>query len=140
MRTTRFLIATAVFTATLYAHEPPASVSDDTRGHNDTPIIAGQKWRVHDMERPRPAKVTPGPYVSNAPPADAIVLFDRKDISQWVNRAGAVSCRSRNRKSLMGPSRSFHGPDGCKPSRVSETAFCTCSGWLLPATPARDRA
>ena len=70
MRMTRFLILTAAFSAMLHAQEPPASVGDDTRGYNDTPIIVGQKWRVHDMDRPRPAKVAPGPYVSSAPPAD----------------------------------------------------------------------
>jgi hypothetical protein len=36
------------------------------------------------MERPRPPKVTPGPYVMAAPPSDAIVLFDGKDLSKWV--------------------------------------------------------
>jgi hypothetical protein len=57
---------------------------DDVRGYSDTPQIPGQKWKVHDMERPRPPKVTPGPYVMAAPPSDAIVLFDGKDLSKWV--------------------------------------------------------
>lgn len=84
---TRFLIVmTAALAATLLAQEPPASVGDDTRGYNDTPTIIGQKWRVHDMARPRPVKVTPGAYVSTTPPSDAIVLFDGKDLSQWMNR------------------------------------------------------
>jgi hypothetical protein len=56
---------------------------DDVRGYSDTPQLPGQKWKVHDMERPRPVKVTPGPPVPAAPPADAIVLFDGKDLSQW---------------------------------------------------------
>ena len=62
----------------------PASAGDDVRGYNDTPQIPGQKWKVHDMNRPRPVKVTPGPYVMEAPPADAIVLFDGKDLSKWT--------------------------------------------------------
>jgi hypothetical protein len=39
------------------------------------------------MSRPRPAVVTPGPAPS-APPSDAIVLFNGKDLSQWVGRGG----------------------------------------------------
>jgi hypothetical protein len=57
---------------------------DDIRGYSDTPQLPNQKWKVHDMERPRPPKVTPGPYINGAPPADAIVLFDGRDLSQWV--------------------------------------------------------
>ncbi len=72
--------------AALAAQEPPASAGDDVRGYNDTPQLPGQKWKVHDMSRPRPPKVTPGPYVSEAPPSDAIVLFDGKDLSQWQTR------------------------------------------------------
>ena len=36
------------------------------------------------MERPRAPKVTPAPVSSAAPPSDAIVLFDGKDLSHWV--------------------------------------------------------
>jgi len=70
----------------------PESAGDDVRGYNDTPQIPGQKWKVHDMERPRPQKVTPGlPLLNEAPPSDAIVLFNGKDLSQWVaqGRGGA---------------------------------------------------
>ncbi len=63
----------------------PESAGDDVRGYNDTPQLPGQKWKVHDMERPRPRKVAPGePLLMEAPPADAIVLFDGKDLSHWV--------------------------------------------------------
>jgi hypothetical protein len=84
--------------AVLAAQQPPAaapaksqqipeSAGDDVRGYNDTPQIPGQKWKVHDMERPRPPKVTPGfPLLNEAPPSDAIVLFDGKDLSQWVTQ------------------------------------------------------
>lgn len=67
---------------------------DDIRGYRDTPQIPGQKWKVHDMDRPRPVKVKPGPMVSAPPPADAIVLFDGKDLSQWeqvARRGGTVT-------------------------------------------------
>jgi hypothetical protein len=62
----------------------PPEAGDDVRGYNDTPQLPGQKWKVHDMERPRPPKVTPAPYVEEKPPADAIVLFDGKDLSKWM--------------------------------------------------------
>jgi hypothetical protein len=62
----------------------PASHGDDTRGYNDTPQIPNQKWKVHDMDRPRAPKVTAAPVSSAAPPSDAIVLFDGKDLSHWV--------------------------------------------------------
>lgn len=53
------------------------------QGYSDTPVIPGQKWRVHDKERPRPAVVTPGAQPGQ-PPSDAVVLFDGKDSSKWL--------------------------------------------------------
>ena len=52
-------------------------------GYTDTPFLPGGKWRVHDDTRPRPKVVTPGKTAANAP-ADAIVLFDGKDLSEWM--------------------------------------------------------
>ena len=57
-------------------------------GPAELPIIPGTPWRIHDMARPRPPVVTPGPGVA-APPSDAIVLFNGKDLSQWAGRGGA---------------------------------------------------
>lgn len=56
---------------------------DRTLGYDDTDYLPGQRWRVHDVARPRPAKVTPGASVGQ-PPSDATVLFDGKDLSQWL--------------------------------------------------------
>lgn len=50
--------------------------------------LPGQRWRVHDPDRPQPRKVTPGKSLASAePPSDALVLFDGKDLSRW-NGAG----------------------------------------------------
>ena len=75
------------------AAAPQKEAGDDRRGYTDTPRIPGQKWRVHDAERPRPRKVMPGlPLLNEAPPADAEVLFDGKDLSKWVTmgRGGKI--------------------------------------------------
>jgi len=48
-----------------------------------------EKWAIHDMDRPLPPVVDPGaagPPV--AAPADAIVLFDGKDLIQWEDGKG----------------------------------------------------
>jgi hypothetical protein len=56
-------------------------------GYQDTPIIPGTKWHVHDGERPQPVVVTPGQPSTQekvgTAPSDAIVLFDGKDLSKW---------------------------------------------------------
>ncbi|MBI3210663.1 MAG: DUF1080 domain-containing protein [Candidatus Solibacter usitatus] len=54
-------------------------------GFTDTPMLPGQPWHVHDSNRPHPPIVTPG-KTPGAPPSDAIVLFDGKDLSKWAQR------------------------------------------------------
>ena len=62
---------------------------DADLGFTDTPILPGMKWHVHDPDRPHPRVVTPG-VTPGAAPSDAIVLFDGKDLSKWVQHgAGA---------------------------------------------------
>ena len=50
-------------------------------------------WLGHDRDRPLPAAITPGTFSSQEqpgrPPSDATVLFDGKDISQWVAMDGS---------------------------------------------------
>ena len=56
-------------------------------GYKDTPILPWCGYHVHDPDRPAPKKVTPaGPDITGktgTAPADAIVLFDGKNLSQW---------------------------------------------------------
>lgn len=44
---------------------------------------AAEQYPQHDRNRPAPKVVVPGPPVSTPAPADAIVLFDGKDLAQW---------------------------------------------------------
>lgn len=51
---------------------------------------APARWKPHDMNRPRPPIVKPAPQkLPLAPPADALVLFDGKDLSQWRSQDGS---------------------------------------------------
>jgi 3-keto-disaccharide hydrolase len=47
------------------------------------------QWKIHDMNRPVPQVITPGTSsAQDAPgkaPSDAIILFDGKDLSQWLD-------------------------------------------------------
>ena len=69
------LIISLVFAVSSFAEEP---------GYTDTPLIPGSTWRVHDKNRPQPKIVEPGTGdLGITPPADAIVLFDGKNLDQW---------------------------------------------------------
>ncbi len=47
------------------------------------------EWKVHDEDRPQPPMVDPGPAQDPVPPpADAIVLFDGTDLSNWEKTNG----------------------------------------------------
>lgn len=58
-------------------------------GYDDTPVLPGQRWKVHDPARPQPRIVAPGTEstqaAAGAAPADAVVLFDGKDLAGWVS-------------------------------------------------------
>jgi hypothetical protein len=53
------------------------------------------KWEIHDRNRPNPAVVTPATASTQdapgKPPSDAIVLFDGKDSSHWLQKDGSPS-------------------------------------------------
>jgi hypothetical protein len=53
-------------------------------GFKDTPMLPGQKWHVHDPDRPYPWVVRPGARPGEAP-SDAVILFDGKDLSKWAH-------------------------------------------------------
>jgi len=51
---------------------------------------AGQdQWAIHDPARPMPPLVAPGPAGPPVPaPADAVILFDGKDLAAWTDAKG----------------------------------------------------
>ena len=68
--------------------KPHEIIIDGVAGFQDTPMQPDGLWHVHDPARPQSPIVTPGASFSEnaAPPSDAIVLFDGKDLSQWVDK------------------------------------------------------
>ncbi|MGE3172613.1 MAG: DUF1080 domain-containing protein [Planctomycetota bacterium] len=57
-------------------------------GYTDTERLP-DGYRVHDRDRPYPPVVTPSPAgAPQAPPADAVVLFDGRDVSAFVGGDG----------------------------------------------------
>jgi hypothetical protein len=52
-------------------------------GYDDTPVIPGSTFKVHDGSRPQPRVVTPGTPGGGAP-SDAVVLFDGTSLAGWV--------------------------------------------------------
>lgn len=78
-------------TPTPPATPAPRTAADD--GFTDTPMLPGLPWHVHDPARPHPPVVTPAATPGGAP-SDAIVLFDGKDLSKWVQHGtGADSAK-----------------------------------------------
>lgn len=75
-------LAVAGVAAIVAAQTAKPKFRNSPLGYTDTPVLPGQKWRVHDISRPHPREVTPGAQCG-APPSDAVVLFDGKDLSHW---------------------------------------------------------
>ena len=72
-----FRIATVILLSTsVFAQQPAAPKGGGRQG--------GAKPQDTEVWDPEPKVVTPG-AVDSAPPSDAIVLFDGKNLDQWVN-------------------------------------------------------
>jgi len=65
----------------------PAAEEEDGMGYSYGPQLPNSPWRVHDRRRPQPPFVEPGERPGD-PPADAIVLFNGKDLSCWESFKG----------------------------------------------------
>jgi hypothetical protein len=88
MKSTLLILTTAMAVSTSIAQDKPKK----PLGYQDTPLIPGTKWHVHDGERPQPKVITPGEFSTQekvgSAPSDAVVLFDGKDLSQWKHSNG----------------------------------------------------
>jgi hypothetical protein len=70
-------------------------------GYDDTPLIAGSKFKVHDDARPQPRIIQPGTASTQekpgAPPSDAVVLFDGTSLAGWsAVRGGEAGWKVEN--------------------------------------------
>ena len=73
--------------------DPAQSAQHDSgMGYEDTPMLPGGKWHVHDAKRPQPVKIKDGSCStqqrSSLPPSDAQVLFDGKNLGMWRSANG----------------------------------------------------
>ncbi|HVU28303.1 MAG TPA: DUF1080 domain-containing protein [Verrucomicrobiae bacterium] len=83
------VIALVTITANLAIaqNKPVETVINGVAGFQDTPMQPDGKWHVHDPARPQPPVVASGNFSEKAaPPSDAIVLFDGKDLLQWRDK------------------------------------------------------
>ena len=91
-------------------------------GYKDTPKLPWCGYLVHDPDRPAPKRVDPGPAPApGAPPADAKVLFDGKDLAPW---------QSNNWKLVDG---CIEAGSGSLTTKDSFRSFQLHLEWMAPA-------
>jgi hypothetical protein len=102
-------IATGVAQQHVQFEAPPMpELPNKGLGETDQALIPGQRWRIRDLDRPRPVTVTPARHLGD-PPSDAVVLFDGKDLSQWTVSAGGRGRSGGTNPSTVEPAASSPG-------------------------------
>lgn len=92
-RITNFLIlagGAALFGLAAVAALAQKPTANHDLGFEDTPMLPGLPYHVHDDRRPHPKLVTPASE-PGGPPSDATVLFDGKDLSQWQAHHSSIT-------------------------------------------------
>ncbi|MCM8526581.1 MAG: hypothetical protein NE327_08705, partial [Lentisphaeraceae bacterium] len=83
----KFKVSALLLLVSLIAGSSFAAEKGKYPGYLDTPIITGQKWRVHDANRPQPPVITPGKPSTQekvgSAPSDAYVVFDGTNLDQF---------------------------------------------------------
>lgn len=82
-------VACTALSLSYLAAQQPSQPNHDL-GFTDTPMLPGLPWHVHDPNRPHPPVITPGDQ-PGAPPSDAIVLFNGKDLSAWTGHHSNIT-------------------------------------------------
>ena len=69
-------------------------------GYDNTPLIPGSDYKVHDSKRPQPRVITPGGFSTQdtpgTAPSDAVVLFDGSDLSKWTGKEDSAGWKVEN--------------------------------------------
>lgn len=97
MQKHRLLVATgtaAVCIVVVAAALAQNSQPNHDLGFEDTPMLPGLPWHVHDDRRPHPPVVTPSSQ-PGGPPSDAIILFNGKDLSSWTSEPSSITRRGK---------------------------------------------
>jgi hypothetical protein len=85
------VLSVGLIVAVLSSRAAEPGAATDHPGFKTTPLLPGSKWHVHDSDRPEAPVVSTGKCITTAPPADAIVLFDGKDLTKWQDGKGSAS-------------------------------------------------
>lgn len=69
----------------------PMDAEEKSLGYQNTPIIPGTEYHVHDGERPQPRVIEAGGAVSVKAPSDAKILFGGSDLDAWTDMKGEAA-------------------------------------------------